>query len=366
MSSLAREIVTSAQAQNKQTEHWKATRTHGQQPDSGPIGAIGVTSHGYQVLGIQDNDQPKDFEFRQSMRELKPASTTYRNHPRPWDPGQNEWEPGYKEPFDLLIHLAGNNQERLSERAIHVKSRITEVGEVVADEQGKRRIHKFVESENLIEHFGFVDGISAPRSVVPAAPKHEYWPSGEGTVRLSFLFVEERKLRGVPQTRPSYGSYGAYMKLEQDVHRFREKSAELGGRLGICPHEAGTLAVGRHQTGRPLVAAAGEDFNDFNYSGDGDQQCPYHSHVRRMNARRDSPFTLARRGMNYGPEREDLHPGVKQTPPGRGSGLLFLSYQSEIRRFSSRMFAALEPRQGGVDALIGRTRKDANKNQAQE
>ena len=370
LSSLAREVVTSAQIQGKQTKLWREAPSEGPKPDSGTIVVIGVTSHGYQVLGIQQENQPEDFEFRVGLRDFRPGSGDYNVHPTPWDPGQVHWDPGYREPIDLLIHLADDNQERLSERALDVKRRIAGVGEVVADERGGRRIHQGVDSENLIEHFGFVDGISnleaGPKAKDQKPSNRKYWPKNSSAVPLTFLFAKEPALPGVPPTYPSYGSFGAFMKLEQDVHRFREKSAELGGMLGICPHEAEGLAVGRHQTGRPLVAAVGEDFNDFNFSGDGDQQCPYHSHVRRMNARRDSPFSLARRGMNYGPEREDLHPGVKQTPPGRGSGLLFLSYQSEIRRFSSRMFAALEPRQGGVDALIGRTRTDATNHQTQE
>ena len=364
LSFLAREIVTSAQTQTEQTKRWKGARTEGQNPDSGGIGAIGVTSHGYQVLGIKEEYQPQDFEFLLGLRDFRPGSGDYNVHPTPWDPEQVHWDPGYRRPIDLLIHVADDNQERLNEQAIEVKRRIAEVGEVVADEHGRRRIHEFVDSEKAIEHFGFVDGISTLRAGKGQnTSNRQYWPKGGDTVPLSFLFADEPPLPGVPQTGPSYGSFGAFMKLEQDVGRFREKSALLGGALGICPHEAQALAMGRHQTGRPLVAAVGEDINDFDYSGDGDQQCPYHSHVRRMNARRDSAFTLARRGMNYGPEREDLYAGVKQAPPQRGSGLLFLSYQSEIRRFSSRMFAALEPRQGGLDAILGRVHKDVEKPQ---
>ena len=367
LSSLARETVTPAQTQKEQTKRWKEAPSCEQKQDSGPIGVIGVTSHGYQVLGIQEEDQPKDFEFRVGLRDFRPGSGDYNVHPTPWDPGQDDWDPAYKRPIDLLIHLADDNQERLNERTIDVKRRITGVGEVVADEHGRRRIHEFVDSKKIIEHFGFVDGISnlkaVPKGKRQDTSNRQYWPRKGSMAPLSFLFADEPELPGVPPTRQSYGSFGAFMKLEQDVRRFREKSEQLGGALGICPHEAQALAVGRHQTGRPLVAAVGEDINDFDYSGEGDQQCPYHSHVRRMNARRDSPFTLARRGMNYGPEREDLYPGMKQAPPGRGSGLLFLSYQSEIRRFSSRMFAALEPRRGGLDALLGRVPKDVEKPQ---
>ena len=372
LSALAGEIVSPALTQRKQTEQWKAKRSQGREPNGGPIGIIGITSDGYDVLGLSER-QPRDFEFRHSMRNLRPRD--YKAHPTPWDPGQERWEPAYgggtadeiegkradgDSQLHLMIHLADDNEDRLEERAVHLKRRIAEFGEVVADEHGKRRIHKHVDSKKLIEHFGFVDGISAPKFIKQDAPKHRHWPKRDGAVRLDLLFVRECPLVKVTRPRPSYGSYGAFMKLEQNVKLFRDMSERLAQELNVCPHQAAALAVGRHQTGLPLVAEVGEKINDFDYSGEhADLRCPLHSHTRRMNVRRGSAFTLARRGMHYGPEREDLYPGVDQRPPEKGVGLLFLSFQSSIARFSSRMFAALEPPQGGVDALIGRSRGDA-------
>ena len=113
------------------------------------------------------------------------------------------------------------------------------------------------------------------------------------------------------------------------------------------------LAVGRYANGDPVHTGVGADQNDFNFDVDG---CPAHSHIRTMNRREEQAFRMVRRGMNYGPEVSAAGDESSAPDSGGESGLLFLSYQSSVRRFSARMEAALSPRHGGVDAVIGSSR----------
>jgi Dyp-type peroxidase family len=356
MAALARRVITSAATQRKQSWCWKNSRGSELDPESMLVGTMGISVEGYRALGFADDQAPGDAEFRKGLHAAGSGNPgDYVANKNPWDPDLCSWDEGFL-PVDFLIHLAHEDERYVDARADELERLLSESDCCVRMEKGKRRIHEGLGEHEVIEHFGFAEGLSSPTFIRQEAPRHFVWPRGDGAIPLNLLFADEPELSGVGRSQPTYGSYGAFMKLEQNVVAFRSSAGDLADTLGVCPAHAAALATGRRQDGRPLVTGSGKDFDDFDYSGDvSGSQCPHHAHVRRMNVRRDSPFSLVRRGMSYGAERTDLYPGSTDAPPDHGVGLLFLSFQSSIRAFSSRMSAALEPTQGGSDAILGRS-----------
>ena len=62
---------------------------------------------------------------------------------------------------------------------------------------------------------------------------------------------------------------------------------------------------------------------------------------------------IARRGMVYGPPREDLRSGSAQKPPSEGVGLFFMSFQSDLTSFVALQQATQTANRVGIDPLTG-------------
>jgi deferrochelatase/peroxidase EfeB len=132
--------------------------------------------------------------------------------------------------------------------------------------------------------------------------------------------------------------------------------------------------MGRFQDGTPVALhdAAGwpgdhNDFNFFDNDRDG-QKCPYHAHIRKVNARDDTANSrqrqIVRRGITYGERVKEPKddPSPAEMPTG-GVGLLFMCYQKDIKK----QFEFLYFRQAnnvnfvrektGIDPVIGQMQK---------
>ncbi|EDN68957.1 peroxidase [Beggiatoa sp. PS] len=115
-----------------------------------------LSAHGYESLGFDlkptDNENNVLFDdaFRAGMR-------VFRN----WlsDPAIEEWEQNYQNQIDAVIILANNDLANLRQETEQLKLAINQVAEIITIETG--RVLKN-EHGQIIENFGFVDGISQP------------------------------------------------------------------------------------------------------------------------------------------------------------------------------------------------------------
>lgn len=218
------------------------------------------------------------------------------------------------------------------------------------------------------EHFGFADGVSQPR-IYDGMPgsgtagkkikNDSPWePLAAGEFVLGYydelgLKNQVRQAKGdiksdpinpplPPATDPGAtafnkltknGSFLVYRKLEQDVAGFRNRCAKN-------PELAEKL-VGRKQDGTPLIKGRAEPRqNEFDFSDDNGEHCPFASHVRRVNPRLTlnagldigtamvDQHRIIRRGMAYGPYIE-LDSCPNSAPEAR-RGLHFFCYNARI------------------------------------
>jgi deferrochelatase/peroxidase EfeB len=96
------------------------------------------------------------------------------------------------------------------------------------------------------------------------------------------------------------------------------------------------MIVGRFRDGTPLTRSGRPGWqppedNNFDYvsqGGDDGRRCPLHAHIRKVRPRPDENRRIVRRGVPYGA----YDPTDEQMKyPETGSGLLFLSFQSNIQ-----------------------------------
>jgi Dyp-type peroxidase family len=317
------------------------------------------------------------------------------------DPPVDQWENGFQDPIDALIILAADNPADLAAAELEVRQQVKELAIVKAVETGQTLRRKFeatvdgsgVQKEfgNVVEHFGYADGVSQPaflqKQLEGATSK--YWKHPGAPLKL-VLIDDPNGTKDV-----SFGSFLVFRKLEQNVKGFKTAEAELAKKLKLPTELAGAMAVGRYEDGTPLVLQPGDGGwaesndptipNDFNYDGDPDGlKCPFHAHVRKSNPRLESVGSfakdadqelghrIARRGITYGGPLSAA--GDLDNLPEKGVGLLFMCYQSDIweqfefiQRFWCNNPNFLEPGQSditktpanpnydktGLDAVIG-------------
>jgi len=214
------------------------------------------------------------------------------------------------------------------------------------------------------EHFGFADGVSQPRiydgmpgsgvagkKVTNVGP---WEPLAAGEFVMGYydeLGLKNQQVQGEGRLNPILppaqdaataafdrltmnGSFLVYRKLEQDVVAFRTKCALVPG--------LDEKLVGRKLDGTPLIKGKPvPKENDFDFADDPyGEQCPFASHVRRvnprltLNAELDNGTALVdqhriiRRGMAYGPF---IEPGASlDSVSDEPRGLHFFCYNSRI------------------------------------
>jgi len=252
-------------------------------------------------------------------------------------------------------------------------------------------------------HFGFRDGMSQPD---PPDPLSGWMPDGAAFAQeQDAAFAREQIVApgefilGCPnesaQDPPEpewarYGSYLAFVKLEQDVATFNQVMEDQAAALDeqgveMTPGLLRAKAIGRWPSGLPVRPGDRDDparngrpddeamrilTSDFTDDPAGDG-CPLFSHVRKTNPRGYvggsgtvdvRRHRIIRRGLPYGP------PYVEGADDAAGDrGILFLAYQANIeqqfehiaRRWASNpAFPSPPAVAAGFDPVIGTTSED--------
>lgn len=300
--------------------------------------SLGVTRTGLRALGLDDARIaafPK--EFREGMDARAGLLGDVRaSHPRRWAlPGQN-WPPGTTgappvelTEVDLVVQLRIHDASPAwdlfdPDRSHPLRPEVDEIAAVAASfgvrllaVETMRRA-----SDEMVEHFGFVDGLSQPRVRLPTeAPT-------PGTTALGDFVLGFRNERGdVPRPNPDLdgGSFLVIRKLHQDVAGLETLLASLPA--GADPDAVLAKLMGRARDGTPLADATGDDPNAFDFTADADgRRCPLTSHIRRTNPRAAEhdvpPPRIIRRGMSFGPPRGADEPGAR--------GTFFMAYGASI------------------------------------
>ena len=241
-------------------------------------------------------------------------------------------------------------------------------GRLIATEKGRVYRKKFFSTQKngfTIEHFGYADGLSNPwittedtliKGAIPK-PSTKWNP----TCAIEEFIVKEPN----DSNRSSYGSYLVYRKIRQDVNRFIDATDKLAKATGYSSEEAGALAIGRKRDGSPLALENTTNTfkasNDFDYTSG---KCPFFAHIRKVNTREwpegETPkrmlYPMLRRGITYGDRAlnsdrysQTFDPTKKVTNP---VGLLFLSYQNDIRKFQKMVWQS-QSDENTLDPILG-------------
>ncbi|NET60261.1 MAG: Dyp-type peroxidase [Symploca sp. SIO2E6] len=326
---------------------------------------------GYQYFDVQAFKMPRDQSFRNGMK--NGAVNTFLG-----DPPVEDWDLGLQEEIHALIIVADDDVIDLLQEVNRLCQDLRQVADIVQREDGfiLRNTQK-----QVIEHFGFADGISQPlflkRDIDQSRTSSGGFDKWDSRAPLSLVLTKDPN----GKTDDSYGSYLVYRKLEQDVKAFHEDQQELAKTVGVGENLAGALIVGRFQDGTPVVnsdtPSGATSTNNFNYDQDPENfgltpkptKCPFHAHIRKTNPRGDTGrvesapnfeealrvergHRIARRGISYGENDLTKKPQV-------GSGLLFLCFQADIENQFNFMqnswsntnnFVAVDV---GLDPVIG-------------
>jgi Dyp-type peroxidase family len=303
-----------------------------------------LSSEGYEFLDVS---RPKDGSFRDGMRDRGEKLN---------DPKPNTWENEYRKHAHALLIIADNTVANLTQRVKEIESQLAEFGaEILVAEWG----HQQLLDGKAIEHFGYRDGVSQPKLIVPNNGSPGPDVKFDQRTPLKRVLEEDRSAEG------KFGSYAVYRKLEQDVDSFEKAVADVATQLNVPIDYVGAQAVGRFKNGTPL-ALSGAAMVPYDASGEGKfdydddkkgRKCPLHAHIRKTNPRnslgfivdlfaREKKRRIARRGITYG------------NRPGK-VGLIFICYQSDIKdqfEFIQRKWANshnFSRRGTGLDPVIG-------------
>ncbi len=249
---------------------------------------------------------------------------------------------------------------------------------------------------DVIEHFGFRDGVSNPpiaglhpQDASPGAGKYTRtgWEAlSPGEFILGHL-DEAGEVSSAPRPRDlaRNGSFLVYRKLSQDVDLFRETMQQIAQANGVDPDYVATKMVGRNRDGTILGGAPMRGFhastafpdtkvnNDLRYADDPrGSRTPLGSHIRRTNPRDALGFAtvqvsrhrLLRRGITY-----DEPSATQQREPQEAHserGLIFIALNADLVRqfeFVQRQWVNFgnDLDQGDlVDPITGSTSENRN------
>ena len=352
--SFATNYVKSAKQQSDESARYR------KEGISGGLFANFLLSHdGYQYFGIKPFKMPKDEPFRFGMKNESVKNLL-------GDPAVDDWDEGYQATLHALIIMADDDVVDLLQAVNQMTQGLRKVAEIV------HREDDFIlrnSKGQIIEHFGFVDGVSQPlflkRDIVRSRVNNCDFSKWDPRAPLSIILEKDRN----GQTDDSYGSYLVYRKLEQNVKGWNADVVSLANNLQVEPDLAGAYTMGRFQDGTPLVMAdtpshAATPTNNFNFDGDTKAtKCPFHAHIRKTNPRGDTGrvpsapsydqafetelgHRIARRGISYG-DNDMNH------EPETGSGLLFLCFQASIENQFNFMQAVWANQPKFVEVGVG-------------
>ncbi len=342
--------LTSAYEQHKTALDYKSTGTEHL------FTGILLSNSGYRALEIDDYKIPDDKAFRAGMKDLDFLYDTGPNgvHERtsnPMNDNPNTWKAPFNNQVDLLIILAygGVNTDvvicdkYLDQEIENIKNSSNGIASILSIEKGYTLRNK---NNDVIEHFGFVDGLSNP---VFFKSDYEHWQHQEGTDNYDptapFDLVAVNDPGGFDEDL-SFGTYVVYRKMQQNIKGFKNQAKFLAdeiskkAEININSEYAESLAFGRNKDGSPLIQLTkNPSQNNFSYLEDmKGVKCPFHSHIRKTNPRGDTnrlkgtllrnerSHRIVRRGISYG--SKNLNPDTEWTD----AGLLFLSCQSDIEQ----------------------------------
>ncbi|MFY7844589.1 Dyp-type peroxidase [Chryseobacterium gambrini] len=313
IASFANEI-TSCKKQIKENLAFKRDRTSGDTFIGFYISALG-----YSFLE-NFNSSEKETDFFGSMKDANIS-----------DIKPSDWESGFREDIHAMILVADDNLMLLREKEISIRKEMNGKCKIVKIENGN-----VIRNEDGagIEHFGYADGISQPLffsdEIQELETKYKdvkinyssFFPLSQVLVEDPFLKNEE-----------AFGSYLVFRKLEQDVDGFKAKEEKIASIVGRKTddekEEIGAIIVGRFEDGTPHILSHEEGIidnlsNNFLHKNSSNGKCPFLNHIQATNQRDEASreMIMARRGIPYG-----IFPGE-----GREVGLLFMSFQSDIKK----------------------------------
>lgn len=317
-----------------------------------------LSSSGYSKLGIAEEQRPADRNFREGMGAAWQVTEEERQR----------WDTAYRGGCDAILLLADDDERTLRTIARQVRTSLRDVATSVAVETG----HTLRDASGQpIEHFGYADGVSQPVFLQPDLERAKARQGGTDQwnplAPLSIALAPD-PLGG---SEMAYGSYLVFRKLEQNVRQFYESATLLAQRLNPdAPNRdlAAASVMGRFRDGTPVALfdeaykAHPDRYNNFRYGDDeGGLRCPYQAHARKVNPRRSEDGAdrrIIRRGIPYG-QRTVAAQGNFDSDlrdlPSRGSGLLFMCFQSDI----GEQFEHLQRQMEDPDLPCPGTGKDA-------
>jgi deferrochelatase/peroxidase EfeB len=197
---------------------------------------------------------------------------------------------------DAVLICAGQTEAALNE---FVQSIMSSISPGLADCWIEKcaRIPAKGAPDHPAEHFGFRDDMSAP--VLPGLAVSASAPRKSGfdpRIPLARVLVADPFYKGC------FGSFLAYVRIQQHVDVFQSLAKNLASQISCPLDEAEALLIGRQKDGTPL-AAAGAGPNDFDRNCDPHgARWPLASHISKMNPRMGQPGErrpILRRGMTY-------------------------------------------------------------------
>ena len=244
------------------------------------------------------------------------------------DPPVTCWEAWSQQTIHAVLSLFHKDQSALDAAVTAVKAGAAGKADVLSVEQGSRWRNP---AQQVIEPFGFVDGISQPIFLAGDVPSNQPPASYDPSAPLSLVLIPDPNGAG----SYSHGSFVVYRKLQQDVAGFNQDVLALAAKLGVDPGLAGAYVVGRFKEGNPVVLSdtptSGQPDNSFQFALDPDgTRCPFQAHIRKTNPRGDTV-----RSNNSPLEVERSHRIVRRAfefgiQGGDNVGLQFFCYQSDI------------------------------------
>ncbi len=299
--------------------------------DGAPLVTVALSAAGYTALGVEVDRRPEGQAFTSGLRN--------RGAKLP-DLGLAQWEQFLLEDVHALLLVADSDETRLMIRHQELLQHTEPGAKHVGVERGSLYRDR---RGNPVEHFGFVDGRSQPLLLEEDIARER--DDGGGDSRWPPGFPLSTALAPCPGgvAGQSFGSFLAFLKLEQNVQGFREATHSLSTAVGIDEEHAAAMVVGRFRDGTPLAMRKAEEsfhpvWNNFDYRKDLlGTRCPLHAHIRRMNPRETSNdrtserrHAILRRGVTYGHRAQDPQTGGFLDAPAHDVGLLFMSYQSSL------------------------------------
>ena len=344
--------VTSAQRQQDQ----KVVPRNGSPMDKGTLTCLFLSAKGYGKLGFPIEGMPQDPSFLLGMRHGKVNSKLS-------DLPSGYWEANYQRDLDAMILIANDDVNEIKQRFEEIIEELSmaKAGEYLYTEKGEtlprlRHGEKPESRKRVVEHFGFLDGISNPKFLDK---------DGNFTEEDTNMVLDTDTL----------GSYLVFRKLEQNVWSFNRQVKRLAKDLEISQELAEAQVIGRFKIdGKPLIIGQVDSLeSNFDFQNDDDgRTCPFHAHIRKTNPRNERSLLnvgpnvgrIVRRGMTYDYSKNKRNDDLSDQPR-KNVGLLFMCCQSSIEQQFEQIQAGwcnnklfISPnilKQGvtGIDPIVG-------------